>query len=62
MSGTLPAAACGQLAGRNRLQVPAAYPGEAQRPSCETEAFAVKWIRTESMAGRSEVGCSVLRP
>ncbi len=57
-----PPRACGQLAGRNRLQVPAAYPGEAQRPSCEAGAFAVKWIRTESMAGLGEIGCSTLQP
>ncbi len=41
---------------------PAACPGEVQRPSCEAGAFAVEWIHTESMAGRSEIGCSVLRP
>ncbi len=49
-------------AGRNRLQAPAAYPGEVQRPSREAGAFAVKGIPSEPKAGRSEIGCSTLQP
>ena len=39
---------------RNRLQVPAAYPGEVQRLSREARAFAVKGISSEPTAKRSQ--------
>ena len=51
-----------QPAGRNRLQPPAAYPGEVQPPSRGAGAFAVKGILSEPRASRSEIDCSVLQP
>ena len=45
----------------NRLQVPAAYPGEAQRPPREAEAFAVRGIPSEPVARRTEIGSSLLQ-
>ena len=51
-----------QPGGRNRLQAPAAYPGEVQRPSPEAGTFAVKGIPSEPMARRREIGCSTLQP
>ncbi len=51
-----------QPAGRNRLQVLAAYPGEVQRPSREAGAFTVKGIPAEPLARRAEIGWSTLQP
>lgn len=61
MSDT-PPAGCGQSAGRNGLQAPAAYSGEGQRPPREAKPFAVNGIAGEPMAGCSEIACSVLQP
>ena len=38
---------------RNRLQRPATYPGQVQRPSREAEGFVVKGIHSEPQ-GRAE--------
>jgi len=51
-----------QPAGRNRLQAPAAYPGEVQRPSRKAGAFTVRGIPSEPMARSKEIGCSGLQP
>lgn len=46
----------------NRLQAPAAYPGDVQRPSCEARAFVVKGVPSKPMARRTEIGCSIQQP
>jgi len=47
-----------QPAGRNRLQAPAAYRDDVQRPSRKAAAFAVEGIPSEPMARSTEIGCS----
>jgi hypothetical protein len=46
----------------NRVQPPAAYPSEAQRPPGDAGSFAVRGIPSEPVARRTEIGCSILQP